>query len=195
MKRELARRPFCPDVSLICPQNDVEGSVEDFDQVLKVAPGQAPCAFTAPPILTGLRHCLFLVERAPPDSLVCRFPSPTQTSGSGCAEPPLSHHLSDAITPQSLLAVTHPAAALRDAFTARRSCLFTSLFRQGLSLYYLERYADGAVQFRKDVAVNPNDTEESIWAFLCGARWSLDWTGVELLNVNPGIPLDHEIAC
>jgi hypothetical protein len=25
-------------------------------------------------------------------------------------------------------------------------------------------------QFRDDVAVNPNDTEESIWAFLCEAQ-------------------------
>jgi hypothetical protein len=29
---------------------------------------------------------------------------------------------------------------------------------------------DGAAQFRKDVAVNPNDTEEAIWAFLCEAK-------------------------
>lgn len=26
------------------------------------------------------------------------------------------------------------------------------------------------MQFRYDVAVNPNDTEESIWAFLCEAQ-------------------------
>ena len=40
----------------------------------------------------------------------------------------------------------------------------------GLSLYYAERFDDGAAQFRKDVAVNPNDTEEAIWAFLCEAQ-------------------------
>ena len=28
----------------------------------------------------------------------------------------------------------------------------------------------GSAQFRGDVAVNPNDTEEAIWAFLCEAR-------------------------
>ena len=32
------------------------------------------------------------------------------------------------------------------------------------------RFLDGAAQFREDVAVNPNDTEEAIWAFLCEAR-------------------------
>ena len=44
------------------------------------------------------------------------------------------------------------------------------MWQRGLSLYYLERYADGAAQFRRDVAVNPNDTEEAVWAFLCEAR-------------------------
>ena len=44
------------------------------------------------------------------------------------------------------------------------------LWQRGLSLYYVERYADGAKQFRDDVAVNPNDTEESIWALLCEAQ-------------------------
>lgn len=32
------------------------------------------------------------------------------------------------------------------------------------------RFEDGAEQFRIDVAQNPNDTEESIWCFLCEAR-------------------------
>jgi lipoprotein NlpI len=41
------------------------------------------------------------------------------------------------------------------------------LWQRGLSLYYAERYQEGADQFRRDVAVNPNDTEEAIWAFLC----------------------------
>jgi len=44
------------------------------------------------------------------------------------------------------------------------------LWQRGLSLYYAERFADGAVQFRKDVEMNPNDTEESIWTMLCEAR-------------------------
>ncbi|CAE8606856.1 unnamed protein product [Polarella glacialis] len=44
------------------------------------------------------------------------------------------------------------------------------LWQRGLSLYYVERFADGADQFRKDVEMNPNDTEESIWAMLCEAK-------------------------
>eukprot|EP00933_Yihiella_yeosuensis_P071717 TRINITY_DN79955_c0_g1_i1.p1 TRINITY_DN79955_c0_g1~~TRINITY_DN79955_c0_g1_i1.p1 ORF type:complete len:385 (+),score=62.24 TRINITY_DN79955_c0_g1_i1:141-1157(+) len=44
------------------------------------------------------------------------------------------------------------------------------LWQRGLSLYYADRFEDGATQFRKDVEMNPNDTEESIWAMLCEAR-------------------------
>ena len=44
------------------------------------------------------------------------------------------------------------------------------LWQRGLSLYYADRYQDGAEQFKTDVAVNPNDTEEQIWHLLCLAR-------------------------
>ena len=44
------------------------------------------------------------------------------------------------------------------------------LWQRGLSLFYQEQYALGAEQFRLDVAANPNDTEESIWALICEAR-------------------------
>jgi tetratricopeptide (TPR) repeat protein len=44
------------------------------------------------------------------------------------------------------------------------------LWQRGLSLYYLNRFEEGAKQFRDDVDVNPNDTEESIWCFLCEAQ-------------------------
>ncbi|PAN30883.1 hypothetical protein PAHAL_5G346400 [Panicum hallii] len=44
------------------------------------------------------------------------------------------------------------------------------LWQRGLSLYYLDRFEEGAEQFRLDVAANPNDTEESIWCFLCEAQ-------------------------
>nr|GMD40567.1 Lipoprotein like [Ipomoea batatas] len=44
------------------------------------------------------------------------------------------------------------------------------LWQRGLSLYYLDRFEEGAEQFRLDVAKNPNDTEESIWCFLCEAQ-------------------------
>jgi hypothetical protein len=36
-------------------------------------------------------------------------------------------------------------------------------------LYYLERYDEASQQFEDDVALNPNDTEESIWHLL--SRW------------------------
>lgn len=44
------------------------------------------------------------------------------------------------------------------------------LWQRGISLYYLDSFQEGAKQFRDDVAVNPSDTEESIWAFLCEAQ-------------------------
>ncbi|XP_058731833.1 uncharacterized protein LOC131603515 [Vicia villosa] len=44
------------------------------------------------------------------------------------------------------------------------------LWQRGLSLYYLDRFEEGAEQFRLDVAQNPNDTEESIWCYLCEAQ-------------------------
>ena len=42
--------------------------------------------------------------------------------------------------------------------------------QRGLSLYYVQQFAEAAQQFRDDVAVNPADTEESIWAFLSEAQ-------------------------
>ncbi|XLT67653.1 hypothetical protein HN873_024092, partial [Arachis hypogaea] len=44
------------------------------------------------------------------------------------------------------------------------------LRQRGFSLYYLDRFEEGAEQFQLDVAQNPNDTEESIWCFLCEAQ-------------------------
>ncbi|KAG9134172.1 hypothetical protein Leryth_019858 [Lithospermum erythrorhizon] len=44
------------------------------------------------------------------------------------------------------------------------------LWQRGLSLYYVDRFEEGAEQFRIDVAQNPNDTEESIWCFLCESQ-------------------------
>ena len=35
---------------------------------------------------------------------------------------------------------------------------------------YAEQYEEAARQFRDDVAVNPADTEEAIWAFLAEAK-------------------------
>lgn len=44
------------------------------------------------------------------------------------------------------------------------------MWQRGLSLYYVGRYREAAEQFRVDVAVNPNDTEEAVWAYLAEAR-------------------------
>jgi lipoprotein NlpI len=61
------------------------------------------------------------------------------------------------------------------------------LWQRGLSLYYVERYKDGAEQFKTDVAVNPNDTEEQIWHLLCLAKTegvgSLDAARLQKLTV------------
>ncbi|BBD61524.1 hypothetical protein NIES2109_43520 [Nostoc sp. HK-01] len=45
------------------------------------------------------------------------------------------------------------------------------LWQRGLSYYYAERFAEGAQQFEIDLTVNANDVEETIWRYLCIARW------------------------
>ena len=57
-----------------------------------------------------------------------------------------------------------------DQLIAAAPNLAPYMWQRGLSLYYAERWSDGSEQFRRDVAVNPNDTEEAIWAFLCESR-------------------------
>jgi hypothetical protein len=61
------------------------------------------------------------------------------------------------------------------------------LWQRGLSLYYAGRYQDGANQFKTDVAVNPNDTEEQIWHLLCLSKiddiGSLDKARIQKLQV------------
>ena len=39
------------------------------------------------------------------------------------------------------------------------------MWQRGLALYALGDYAGAAAQFRVDVGVNPNDTEEAVWCF------------------------------
>lgn len=47
------------------------------------------------------------------------------------------------------------------------------------------RFEEGAEQFRLDVAQNPNDTEESIWCFLCEAQlYGADEARRRFLEVN-----------
>merc|ERR1719171_3448834 len=58
------------------------------------------------------------------------------------------------------------------------------LWQRGLSLYYADRFEEGAEQFKTDVAVNPNDTEESLWNLLCVARMEgLDKARKNILKV------------
>ena len=57
-----------------------------------------------------------------------------------------------------------------DKIIAEQPAAKPYLWQRGLSLYYADRYADGAEQFAADVAVNPNDTEEQIWHLLCLAQ-------------------------
>jgi len=44
------------------------------------------------------------------------------------------------------------------------------LWQRGLSLYYADRFEDASEQFVRDVALNPRDTEEAVWALLSQAR-------------------------
>ncbi|MCL7042280.1 hypothetical protein MKW94_022349 [Papaver nudicaule] len=64
------------------------------------------------------------------------------------------------------------------------------LWQRGLTLYYLNRFEEGAEQFRLDVAQNPNDTEESIWCFLCEAQlYGEDEARKRFLEVSKSIQL------
>lgn len=44
------------------------------------------------------------------------------------------------------------------------------LWQRGLSLYYIEQFAEAARQFELDLKVNPQDVEEMIWRYLSLAR-------------------------
>jgi len=46
------------------------------------------------------------------------------------------------------------------------------LWQRGLALYFDGKYPECAEQFRNDVAVNPKDTEEAIWNFMCRVEGS-----------------------
>jgi lipoprotein NlpI len=44
------------------------------------------------------------------------------------------------------------------------------MWQRGIALYYDRQFEEAARQFRQDVAVNGNDTEEALWAFLAEAQ-------------------------
>jgi tetratricopeptide (TPR) repeat protein len=60
--------------------------------------------------------------------------------------------------------------SLFDGALALEPRLAPYLWQRGLALFFAGRYEEGAQQFRRDVLVNANDTEESVWAFLCEAK-------------------------
>ena len=60
--------------------------------------------------------------------------------------------------------------AMYDRIISEQPGMKPYLWQRGLSLYYADRFVDGAEQFAADVAVNPNDTEEQIWHLLCLAQ-------------------------
>lgn len=45
------------------------------------------------------------------------------------------------------------------------------LWQRGLAYYYAKRYEEGAKQFEIDLSVNRRDSEETIWRYLCIARY------------------------
>ena len=45
------------------------------------------------------------------------------------------------------------------------------LWQRGLSYYYAARYQEGAKQFKIDLTVNRHDAEETIWQYLCLAKY------------------------
>ncbi len=45
------------------------------------------------------------------------------------------------------------------------------LWQRGLSYYYAARYQEGAKQFEIDLTVNRHDAEETIWQYLCLAKY------------------------
>jgi tetratricopeptide (TPR) repeat protein len=64
------------------------------------------------------------------------------------------------------------AAAIADFDRAEQlnPALTPYLWQRGLAYYYAERFAEGAVQFARDLAVNGQDVEETVWRYLCQAR-------------------------
>ena len=58
-----------------------------------------------------------------------------------------------------------------DSLYAAHQQLQPQLWQRGLALYYANRFAEGAAQFRLDAAAyNTADAEEAIWACLCESR-------------------------
>ncbi len=61
------------------------------------------------------------------------------------------------------------------------------LWQRGLSYYYAERFIEGAQQFEIDLTVNSQDVEETVWRYLCIARYS----GIEAAH-NTLLPVKND---
>ncbi|KAL6621191.1 hypothetical protein ACP70R_033623 [Stipagrostis hirtigluma subsp. patula] len=93
------------------------------------------------------------------------FPFPTGARGHSRSRP----HWAPPAAPAPLPPVTTPAVpAVKERSLAAVNPRYRSL-AEG-SVIVLSWFEEGAEQFRLDVAANPNDTEESIWCFLCEAQ-------------------------
>ena len=57
-----------------------------------------------------------------------------------------------------------------DALIAKSPGSKPYLWQRGIALYYIDEFGEAEKQFREDVKVNPNDTEEAAWAFLSQMR-------------------------
>lgn len=65
------------------------------------------------------------------------------------------------------------AESIEDFDTAEKlePTLTPYLWQRGLSYYYAEKFAEGANQFEIDLTVNSDDVEETVWHYLCIARF------------------------
>jgi tetratricopeptide (TPR) repeat protein len=84
----------------------------------------------------------------------------------------------------------HIAEAIADFDRAEylNPALTPYLWQRGLAYYYAERFADGASQFEVDLTVNRDDVEETVWRYLCQARFQ----GTHEARAHL-VPLRHEV--
>uniref|UniRef100_A0A0D9Y7Z9 Uncharacterized protein n=1 Tax=Oryza glumipatula TaxID=40148 RepID=A0A0D9Y7Z9_9ORYZ len=68
-------------------------------------------------------------------------------------------------------------------------CNFALFQISGKGGFHSTSWTEGAEQFRLDVAANPNDTEESIWCFLCEAQlYGVDEARKRFLEAKTSMP-------
>ncbi|KAJ1618462.1 hypothetical protein T492DRAFT_1092494 [Pavlovales sp. CCMP2436] len=62
------------------------------------------------------------------------------------------------------------SVAAFDAALAKEPRVAPYLWQRGIALYYADKFAEAAEQFRRDVEVNPADVEEALWHGVAMAR-------------------------